>query len=47
MQNAAAATTTKPFKDWRGRGGGHGGGERVAILNREVQEDFSEEITFS
>ena len=28
-------------------GGGRGGGERVAILNREIQEDFIEEMTFS
>ena len=49
MQNAAAAATTKPFKDWLGLGGagGRGGGERVALLNREIQEDFIEEMTFS
>ena len=27
--------------------GGRGGGKRVAILNREIQEDFIEEITFN
>ena len=51
MQNAAAAITTKPVKDWcvRGvrRGRWEGGGERVAILNRVIQEDFTEEVTFS
>lgn len=46
MQNAAAAAAAKPFKDWR-VWGVRGGRWEGCYFEQVIQEDFTEEVTFS